>query len=546
MKSRASTASSKTKQRSTSTSTTNTTRRTRQYLANSLTPSTTTRPTSNASGSRAAPSELPGYPSPQKKRRRTTRGAPSDHDNEITQAGPSRPRKKRKVEVEVVKPRREPSPEADLSYEVVAQKKSGKKAVSEIRADVEQAEEEAPAPVAQSSKAAGKRKAGAEEKEKEVHVKVERGAAIDVPLSKVGPPRHLKRSRKSESNGLSSGRGSSHGERSAEPPTLSNGTTQALQKLPQASGTRPGPRSRNTTSSRRPNGLLTKAPAKSKSAGSSRPDQPEHSETDSASGEDQPASRGRNVKDVPKPTAADVSPQTRQALMQEEEENTQEAAGLYLPPEPSGRPSSPHTSSQLSQPPPVPPQPIVLRGRPSANDTFSRDGIVPETQPTNAPDTLDEPPYDPTQEDIDATQDLPSTPARPRQNSNPGNPSSVVSKMKGRTKGKDRAKEFRPISHIPPPDFTPYLVSTQFDDIEEFSSPERSARKKKPRIEPLTQDTIEDFSVDHFIDWGGGMPPEDPLPLTQEEEENAVNFSHLTPPEGQSQVASYSCRNCSC
>ena len=85
-----------------------------------------------------------------------------------------------------------------------------------------------------------------------------------------------------------------------------------------------------------------------------------------------------------------------------------------------------------------------------------------------------------------------------------------------------------------------------FDDIEEFSSPERSARKKKPRIEPLTQDTIEDFSVDHFIDWGGGMPPEDPLPLTQEEEENAVNLSHLTPPEGQSQVASYLCRHCSC
>ncbi|KAI0719991.1 hypothetical protein C8T65DRAFT_634525 [Cerioporus squamosus] len=525
-KRRESAASSKTTQHSASTSTTNTTRRTRQSIANPLTPSTTTRPTPNASGSRVSPSEPPNHPSPPRKRPRATRELHNDDDND--KAGPSRPRKKRKLEVEVVSSRREPSREPESSYDVVAQRKFGKKVVGRIDEDADEGEEEE---VAQAeTKAAGKRKAGADEVD--VRIKEERGVRDEVPLTKVGPPRHLKRLRQSESNGPSAGRGSSREERSAEPPVKLNGTTQAPRHSSRTSEGQSGSRPRDTTA-RRTDDRTAKAPAKSKHASSSRRRLSGHSETEgSSSDENRPGpSRPQKVMDVVKPTAADVSPQTRQALMREEEENTQEAAGVYPPPEPQDVPLSP--SSPNAQPAPGPSRLAILHGRPSANDTFSRDGIVPETQTTRAPEPLDEPPYDPTEEDLNAAQDLPSTPARSGQASGPGS-SSVVSKMKGRTKGKAKAKakEFRPISDITPPDFTPYLFSTQPDEIEEFSSPERGARKKKPEGGPFTQDTIEDFTVDEYVDWDGGAPPEDPP--TQQEHAMILSLEpRLTPPQDQ-------------
>ncbi|RPD57025.1 hypothetical protein L227DRAFT_236285 [Lentinus tigrinus ALCF2SS1-6] len=524
-KSRGSTASSKTKQRSTSTSTANTTRRTRQSLANPLTPSTTTRPTPNTtSGSPASPSQSRDRLSPLRKRRRATRDHQSGGENE--KAGPSRPSKRRKVEVEIVSPRREPSHAPESSYEVVAQKKLGKKAVIGTETDVE--EEEMASPPVSQSKAAGKRKADAEADDAEVRVKKERGGTNDVPLSKVGPPRHLKRLRESRSNASSSGRGSSRGERSVEPPIHSNGTGQSLQQSSRTSDARPGSRSRDTATSRRNDGRVLKPPAKSKGASFARRDPAGHSETeDSSSNENRHrTSRRQKAVDIAKPTTADVSPQTRQALMQEEEENTQEAAGLFFELEPLDVPHSSHAPAD-SHPVPGPSKPAILRGRPSANDTFSRDGIVPETQPTSAPGPLDDAPYDPTQDDVDVMHDLPSTPGRSHQASAHGSSSSVVSKMKGRTKGKGKAKEFRPISNISPPDFTPYLVSTQFDDIEEFSSPERSARKKQHAMNPFTQDTIEEFTVDQYVDWDGGAPAEDP----PTQEENAMILSHFTPSE---------------
>ncbi|RDX51079.1 hypothetical protein OH76DRAFT_1401850 [Lentinus brumalis] len=531
-KPRASAASSKAKQRSESTSTTNTTRRTRRSIANPLTPSTTTRPTPNASGSRASP-EVPGRPSPSRKRRRIIREPQSDDDND--RAGPSRPRKKRRVEVEVVSPRREPSREAESSYEVAAPRKVGKKGVGRIGEDVGEGEE---GQAQAQTKAAGKRKAGADEME--MRVKQERVAPKEVPLTKVGPPRHLKRLRQSESNGPSAGRGSSLEERSAEPSIRPNGIALAPRQSSRISDGPSVSRSRDTAS-RRTDDRPAKAPAKSKNATSSRRQFPQTSETEGASSEENRSGQSRPQKDmvVAKSTMAEVSPRTRQALMREEEENTQEAAGLYPVPRPLDVPLSPPLPEKW-HPVPVPSRLAVLHGRPSANDTFSRDGIVPETQTPRAIEPLDEPPYDPAQDDLNATQDLPSTPGRSGQAAQvnvPGSSSSVVSKMKsrtGRTKNKAKAKELRPIRNITPPDFTPYLLSTQPDDIDEFSSPERSARKKNSAMGPFTQDTIEDFTVDHYVDWDGGEPPEDP-PTQQE---NAMILSlgpHLTPPEDQIQ-----------
>ncbi|KAI1789803.1 hypothetical protein LXA43DRAFT_974076 [Ganoderma leucocontextum] len=473
---RASSSTSKAPKRVGSTSTASTTRRTRQSVADaSISPSSTRLPP-KASGSRASPAASPDTSPATRKRRRDPRASYS-MKVEIPTAGPSRPRKKRKLDVEVVRPPSpHPSDERQSSYEL-------RKAATAAESDEEVVDEEE-------------------------HVE------YVVPTTKVGPPRHLKRRRKIVPAPQDSPEdvpnspipyqqpprtkriaGTSRRQRSASPDHESRPQVDASLGL--SNGTKGKGASKSSSSSR---GLLS---AKRPSLESS----------DSDGTEEEEASRLFKAFNVPGSRPLHLTLETRQLLMQEEEENTQEAVGI-LPSSPQNPFQSPASYDQPEpepesegrpEPESGPSKPAQRHGRPFANDTFSRLGIVPETQATAVQETLDEPPYDPTQHDLVSDFDVLRTPVR-RSNgltSRPGSVS-VISKMKSKRKGK--SKELQPIPQLSPSAFRPYLP--QEDDIEEFSSPEKDTRRTRRDAQPLTQDTIEDFSqdvdMDNFMDWDGG------------------------------------------
>ncbi|KAI9069409.1 hypothetical protein FKP32DRAFT_1617237 [Trametes sanguinea] len=231
--------------------------------------------------------------------------------------------------------------------------------------------------------------------------------------------------------------------------------------------------------------------------------------------------------------ALSLSPTSRLFLAQEEEENTQEAEGIVpSPPHRATTPSPPqaakrrHSNSSdlsgnlikeaLQAGPSNAGRKIALQGRPSANDTFSREGIVPETQASAAPASLQSRQPASSQEEADELVDrtVPSTPPRAQPTRHPsvsGRPSSVKGKMKP-----NRSKELRPIPVVTPSVFRPHLPSMDIDEIEEFSSPERDTRKEA-RLNILTQESIElaqftQDQVDSFVDWDGGAQPEEYMP----------------------------------
>ncbi|KAI0756801.1 hypothetical protein C8Q80DRAFT_57114 [Daedaleopsis nitida] len=510
---------SRTKKDSRSSSTATTTRQTRHSTTN-----VPTTPTSKASSSRPDGAAAREHSSPRKRRRTTV-----SEDVESRRDESSRPVKKRKLEVKVVEPVKSgPSQEPESSYEVIARKKIGKHPLNlrEESSDDDAAGRRQNSPPQSTpngkSRAADKRHPNMVDENDEE----ERGEDMDepvmhhaVPVTKVGPPRTAKRRKGEDGKSLvrnataggqrtkdrfsrqlpSTGLRTESGVRSPSPPSKSSSLRTAQTTKTRPVGTSGPPQ----------------VPGPSRSS-SSRP------EVVDATDDDQPATTHLwEVIDVTDDVPAPLSPDSRRLLMQEEEENTQEAAG-FISPSPLFPPKSPQAALEglLN---PGPSKTAVHHGRPFAHDTFSRDGIVPETQTTHAADILDEPPYDPTQDDLDAEQDIPdvpSTPVRPRSDvhqSSPSNPSSVVAKMQSRSRGK--RKELRPIHLLPLPDFCAYLNATQTEEID--SSPEKDSPPKQRTLGPLTQDTIEDDEpedmINRFVDWTGGvqnrldMRPEEPF-----------------------------------
>lgn len=140
---------------------------------------------------------------------------------------------------------------------------------------------------------------------------------------------------------------------------------------------------------------------------------------------------------------------------------------------------------------------------PSANDTFSRDRIVPGTQLSERPlqDDLEDELYNPTQEDLIPDTELPTTPVHPPPQGT--RQSSMVSKMKRKAEREmdfQGLKKLGPVPVVTPSVFRKYLPPvSQPDEIEEFSSPTKRTQRRQPAP---TQDTIEDF--DDMVDWTGG------------------------------------------
>ncbi|KAH9857981.1 hypothetical protein C2E23DRAFT_718932 [Lenzites betulinus] len=498
-KARSSVATVQTATRSGSISTTATTRKSRPS-AKEPTPATADRPTARASSSRVGPLET--IPS---KRRATTRD-PVEDDNSDPPEAPSRPRKRRKVEVEIVTSPIPHSPSRSESGQTAAPRRSnGKRSVSVIEEANEDVED---APIQPHSgphhKASSKGKAKATDENQLEDL------PVAVPLSKVGPPRRPKRSLQSMST--SSNR---HG--SDKPPSSSR-------KVPSNGSSSRSRGKESTDRAPRTNGHATNH------LRSSRPlPVLDDLEEDSASDEEELLDPSfLKVLKRARTSSVPVSPKTRRLLAQEEEESTQDAAN-WLPPPAS--PAIPQTESSKSPARDVRPRTngnagpskpngtIALQGRTSANDTFSRDGIVPETQPNAASTRSDNPrrhtsPHD----DPVVDRSPPRTPHTKggRQPSASKTASSVKSKMKPR---RTSSKELRPVPSISPSVFHPHLPSVaDEDEIEEFSSPEKDTRKKKrSRLDLPTQDTIEegDFTqepMDAFVDWDGGAQlAEDPF-----------------------------------
>ncbi|OCH94697.1 hypothetical protein OBBRIDRAFT_831529 [Obba rivulosa] len=167
-----------------------------------------------------------------------------------------------------------------------------------------------------------------------------------------------------------------------------------------------------------------------------------------------------------------ISSQTRHLLRQEEEESTQEA--LNIMPSPSGRVNSPEALR-------------VHRGYPPSglNDTHSRDGIVPESQPAL------------TTQDASLNAGLPTTPVRPSDTRPVRSDSSIISQMRRRSGNESsrrtiretsstddakagprkttKSKPLRPPPTISPSVFRPHLPEPDPppSSIEQFSSPEK-------------------------------------------------------------------------
>ncbi|KAM5533973.1 hypothetical protein V8D89_012398 [Ganoderma adspersum] len=547
-KARGSSTSSKLQKRVGSTPSTSTTRRTRQSIAD-VSPSSSRLPP-KASSSRASPAPSPdNYPATRKRRRdlRTSYTV----DVEVPSAGPSRPRKKRKLEVEVVSsPTRRSSEEPQSSHEVDERTASGKTAIGGIQ-EVEEGSSSRPAvhkDRGQSPSVARKRKAGKVAESEEAVVDEEEHVEHTVPTTKVGPPRHLKRRRQAVPAPQLS---PEHVPNSPIPNRQPRRAKRIAKPLERQRSASPDPKLRPKSNA--PSGLSngTKGKGLLKSSSSSR--EPTNSKrpflessSDSGGPDEEEASRLFKALKVPSSRSSQLTLATRRLLMQEEEENTQEAAGI-VPPSPPNPFLSPtlHDRATVSPEPEPEPEPeerpepgpgiskpTPRHGRPLANDTFSRLGIVPETQATVAHEALDEAPYDPSQHDLVSDFDVLRTPVR-RSKGTPSRPGSVtlISKMKSKRKGK--SKELQPIPQLSPSAFRPYLP--QEDEIEDFSSPEKDARRPRRAAQPLTQDTIEDFSqdvdMDHFMDWEGGQQPAEPSVSVYQNGPDLSLGPELTPPD---------------
>nr|VWO94273.1 N/A [Ganoderma boninense] len=519
----------------------------------SATPSSTRLPL-NASSSRASPAAQPDNSPTTRKRRRDLR-ASHPMVVEVPTPEPSRPRKKRKLEVEVVQPpSRHPSEEPQSDDEVVGRKRSGKTAVRRMQ-DADEDSNASPRPggsldrVRPPSAAGRRRTAKAADHEDEVEDEEEH-AEYAVPTTKVGPPRHLKRRRQTVPTPQTSPemvpispipvRQPRRAKRIARPPGKQLSASPDHASNPKLSAP-------STLS----NGAKGKGLLKSNSlprglTGSKRPSLESSSDSDDA--EEEEASRLFKALNVPSSRPSYLTLKARQSLMQEEEENTQEAAGIVpssppnpslspLLPEPEPEPEPEQESESEGPGPTLGPGPYRLgqrHGRPFANDTFSRLGIVPETQATKAQEALDEAPYDPSQHDLVSDFDVLRTPVR-RSKGSSSRPGSVslISKMKNKRKGK--SKELLPIPQLSPSAFRPYLP--QEDEIENFSSPEKDKRRPRREAEPFTQDTIEDFSqdadMDHFMDWEGGQQPAELLASVHENGPDLSLGPELTPPDAE-------------
>ncbi|KAI0639615.1 hypothetical protein C8Q77DRAFT_1082074 [Trametes polyzona] len=514
---RRSTAPVKQGQRAASTSTTTTARQTRRDTQEPD-PSTSKRSPSHASTSRVPASRVTPIDSlPQKRRTQATDAADEDAP------GPSddynRPRKKRKVEVEIVlsSPRAPPG-DRIAGFSVATEAANGHEDSSDEEMIMKAPRTNGRALAAPSK---GKRRIISEPDEDE-------DEPVSVPLSKVGPPRSAKRRRQSNSlgsttSGISSSR-PGHSATPVDPDRLPN---------KQSASSKPSSRSRDarsaadgtSSSSRKTQSIPSKSIKKPPSLKAI----PQESESDEEEFLSPPFLKAL-LRARSRSSSALISPETRRVLAQEEEENTQKAANWNPspsvavpspPPQPLDSPASePGTSlrhkATTSTTPLNSPSRAALQGRPSANDTFSREGIVPETQPIasgNGPNgqiTSQPPSRDDSRR--------PSTPVRAsstREPSASARPASVKAKMKG--KGKS-TKELRPVPPLSPSVFLPHLPSVDDDDeIEQFSSPEKDVRRAKRALDLPTQDTIEsaEFSqepMDSFVDWNGGAQTEEDLP----------------------------------
>ena len=521
----------------------------------SISPSTMRLPT-EASSSCSSPIALPEV-SPTTRKRRRDLHATYNTEVEVPTAGPSRPRKKRKLEVEVIRPPSQySSPEPQSRDDVVSPKKLGKTAMGRGQG-VEEEGEPSSRPSGykdrkQSPSTVEKRNAVEVTESEEEAVDEEEYVEYSVPTTKVGPPRHLKRRR----------------ETPQPSPELAHHSPIPKRRPPQAKRiAKAPPRQRSASPNHEPrpkvnappglfNGTKGKGPSKefsSSSRGLMSPKRPSPGPSSDSDGtEEEEASRLFKALNIPGSRPSHLTVKTRKLLMQEEEENTQEAAGIYpssasnrslslvshnqravspeLEPEPEPEPEPELESEEI--PEPCPSKPAQRHGRPFANDIFSRLGVVPDTQAMEAQESLDEAPYDPSQHDLVSDLNVLRTPIR-RSNGSSSRPGSVslISKMKSKRKGKP--KEFKPIPQLSPSVFRPYLP--QEDEVEDFSSPEKDTRRTRPGAQPLTQDTIEDFTqddeMDHFMDWdGGAQQPAEPSDSMHNNGPDLSLGPELTPP----------------
>ncbi|KAJ8468385.1 hypothetical protein ONZ51_g9676 [Trametes cubensis] len=498
-KSRASNASSKGTKRSASTSTAATSRQLQQI------PESPTLPT------RAGPSRPSSINTIAQKRPRATRESLSA-DVDI-QHGPSRPRKKPRIEVEVVDSRSARStPEIQFA---AVEKQSGQKAI--IATDLDRK---------------GKRKASDDTDDD--------GPTNHpaVPFTKRGPPRHLKRSRKSKAQeALTPDDYAGHGQ---DNPTVIESP------LPRHD---PAPSLKKPKATRAPS--IPNRPVVNGKKSTEVQSRPNNSNVlaqlqDESESDDEALlnpSFLRNMVQTKPRAVPQLTAAVRQLLVQEEEENTQEANG-WIPSPPRERPVSPHprqstnvNGNAAEAGPSRPKEKVVLQGRPSANDTFSREGIVPGTQQSVAlgsPDRHRNRLSSPHHDDV-PQHTLPSTPVRadsPRTCARNGSTSSVKAKMKPKRKS---TKELKPVPIVTPSVFRPHLPSNDIDPIEEFSSPETEKRRREARLNLPTQESIElaqftQDQLDSFVDWEGGQPPEDMPPSPSEENELAMSVGPQLPP----------------
>ncbi|KAI0673340.1 hypothetical protein C8Q78DRAFT_1076361 [Trametes maxima] len=510
-------ASSKSKKRSESTSTAATTRRSRRNTHESL-PSTSVHPLSETIKPRASTSRTSRGPN-QSKRRQADSG--SNDAQHVTDLSP-RPRKRRKVEVEIVLSSSRHSVSVPKSApKTVTRKRFGKDTLLSESLDDEDS--------GNRSDPRNKEQAG------DVKANTAAGA---VPLSKVGPPRGVKRSRAGKKHDIASPHGpdpssSREGEVRHRPPPPANGTQTTR---------------RGTSSSHRTPEDTT---ATSRSHSSRAPAELVE-DSDSGDEELSYTNTFTKVLKLAKTRLGSLSAETRGLLAQEEEEDTQEAAGFVpaLSP-PDARQYRPlsveHRPSRIDKPPPSngkyePSQSngkSVMQARTSVNDTFSREGIVPETQPIAASHSSPDQTHRSSQSpDVAVDRDLPSTPPHARMMQRPSIPrsaSSVKSKMKRKRRS---MKGLRPIPRLSPSVFHPHLPPADDDEIDQFSSPEKDTRRKAAlTLDPFTQDTIEaaEFAqeqADAFVDWDGGVAPDGSL-FTDDDEGNGLSLGpDLPAPNG--------------
>ncbi|KAI0652056.1 hypothetical protein C8Q79DRAFT_1005287 [Trametes meyenii] len=518
-------ASSKSKKRSESTSTTATARRSRRKTHEPI-PSTSTHPPPGTAKPRARSTRT----SPQYSRSKRRKVEPDPSDAERETAHSSRPHKRRKVEVEIVFPSlRHPVPK--FTPETVARKRSDEAAM--LREDL------------RGEGLGTHPNIGSKEQAKPVKEKTAVGV---VPLSKVGPPRGLKRRRAGKNREIVASC-VRDGVESLSPPPAAHRSPRSLSggkenphkplSLPadSASSPRRSPKDTNATSRSHSSHALARLA----------------DESDSEDEELSYANTFTKVLKLAKSRSGSLSAETRGLLAREEEEDTQEAAGFVLPS------SSP--PCRLSRPPSVERQPSgvsgspsrhekaepsrsngdgknIMQGRPSGNDTFSREGIVPETQPTSPPHSSHQRAHEPSQSPHNALdRDLPSTP--PRTQMQRPSTSHVASSVKSKMRRKRGfSKELRPVPRLSPSVFRPHLPPADDDEIDQFSSPEKDARRKAAlTLDPFTQDTIEaaEFTqeqADALVDWDGGIAPDDENPFADGEGNELSLGPDLPAPDG--------------